>query len=103
MSSPTNDDLMREMRAMREDLQEHIETEEPVLMEARALIAAHGASALVAPRVQFINAWMEREADRKALRRAIIEKTTVAAIWAVLIYLAVMVREDLLVVIRGGH
>ena len=57
----TNEDLMREIVEIKTDLRNHIATEEPVLLEARGLIQAHGSSELVMPRVLFINAWMKRE------------------------------------------
>lgn len=92
---PSNADLLDKLVRIDERLNSHIEIEEPMLMQAKTLLDAHGDAELSRTRIAFINAWMERERQRSALRQAIIEKTTVAALWAVIVYLAFLVKEDL--------
>ena len=96
-----NEDLLREIIEIKADLKNHIQVEEPVLLEARALIVAHGSYELIGPRVAFINAWMRREEQRDALRRAIIEKTTIAAVWAIVLYVAYAIGHDIMDTLRG--
>ena len=97
----TNEDLMHAIQEIHKKLDKHIEDEEPVLDSAKILIATHGTDEMIRSRINFVNEWMERERDRKALRRAIIEKTFTGAIWALLIYLAIVIRHDLLDIVRG--
>lgn len=82
----TNEDLLREIIETRTLLTEHIRSEEPVLAEAKILLDTHGNSELVRKRIDFINVMIEREQDRKALRQAIITKTTVLVLLAVLAF-----------------
>lgn len=106
----TNEDLLyilqnidNRMSTIDNRLEEHIKDEQPVLHSAQHLIDQHGDRDEVTARIQFINGWMEREKDRKALRKAIIEKTLVGAIWALLLYLAIAVRHDLVDWIQSNH
>lgn len=75
--------------------------EEPILLKAKELLDIHGDSADMRARIAFVEAWMEREKDYAKLRRAIIEKTIVGAVWAVTIYLLVLIQQDLVAIVRG--
>lgn len=100
----SNEDLMRELRTMRDEWSEHIM---PLVGKIEELIAMHGDPIEARARIAFVGMLIEREADAKRLRRAVIEKTLVGAIWVALVYVAIMVGHDIRDVIldivrRGG-
>ena len=108
MAGVSNEDLLHEILTTRALVAEtsatlaaHIEEEGPVLTSARHMIEAHGPdSGMIRVRVAFINSWMERERDRAALRKKIIES---AAIWAILLmlgFIAYAVKDALLDIVR---
>lgn len=96
-----HDDLMEVANAIRADLRAHISEEKPILDEAKVMLATHGNPELVRARIEFINEWMEIAKERKALRRAVIEKSVVGIMWAVLVYLAFVIGHDIRDVIRS--
>jgi hypothetical protein len=101
MNETTNTDLLREITAMRAELQEHIATETPLLTNAVVALDALGNIEVIRVRVAFINMLIERENDRKVLRKAIIEKTVVGAVWAVLIYTVFAIGHDIRDIVKG--
>jgi len=102
MSEPvTNEDLLREVTEMRVELRLHIENEAPYLEKIKDLIAAHGDAKLVLARITFINLLAEREEQRKALRRAVIEKVTVVAIVALIGYVAAVLADDFREIVKS--
>ena len=100
----TNEDLMREIVEVKITLQNHIIEEKPLLASARSLIETHGDNPIVTrARIQFVNEWMVAAQDRKRLRRAIIEKSLVMAIWACIVFIAVSIQHELLTIIKGWY
>ena len=97
----SNEDLMRELVEMRTELRLHIQVEEPVLVQARALLEVHGSDELVRKRIAFINSWMEREQDYKQLRRAIIEKSLIVAILAIATFVIGAIGLEVREIVRG--
>lgn len=87
----SNEDLMRELRAMREEWGDHIL---PLVGKIEDLVTMHGDPENTRARIAFVNLLLEREADRKALRKAVIEKTLAGAIWVVLGYFVVMLGHE---------
>lgn len=96
----TIEDLMREITAMRTEFRDHAAVAVPVLERASVLLATHGDDELVRKRIAFINSWMEREADYKLLRRAVIEKTIIAALWAILVFMAIAIGSEIRDIVR---
>ena len=82
------DHLNEEIRKLRVELHENIA---PLLATVREL----GLPEQVRARVQFIELLIEREKDRTKLRRAIIEKSLIGAVWALLVFLAVAVWNEI--------
>jgi len=95
------DEILRQISEMRGELHAHLSTEKVILAKAELVASAHGDADLIATRIAFINLLMEREQDRKALRKAIIEKTVIGAIWALAIYLGLAVIHELRELVRG--
>lgn len=101
----SNADIMRELRTMRIEWTEHII---PLVGKIEELIAMHGDPIEARARIAFVGILLEREADRKRLRKAIIEKTLVGAVWVALGYMVIVVGNDIRDVIldivrRGGR
>ena len=66
-------------------LEKYIEGGEPL----RAIVREFGSVERVRVQIQFVDMMIEREKDRTMLRRAIIEKSTLGALWAVLVFMAI--------------
>lgn len=94
------DALVREIAVLSGKLDAHLENERLVLEKAQVVVTTHGAPELITSLINFVNMLMEREADRKALRKAIIEKTIIGAIWALAIYVGLAVIHELRDVVR---
>ena len=94
----TMDELHDQVVGMRAELKQHIDDESSLFAKIEEMIGAHGDMELIPVRIQFINQWMQREAeraaDRRALRKAIIEKTLSGLLWALLLYLLYAVGHD---------
>lgn len=93
--SARHEDLMMVVQGIASKLDTHINRETPVIEAARRLLDEHGEPDETRARIMFVNEWMERAKDRRALRKAIIEKTTIGAIWAILVYVAYAVGHDM--------
>ena len=98
----TNEDLMHAIQtmdsrvlAMDGKLDSHVAKEEPVLQAAQTLIDEHGTKEDVKARINFINAWMERERDRAELRKAVIKHGTLLAMTAIVIFIFRAVWSDI--------
>ena len=101
--------IYREVLEMRAELSAHIRVfSDHVEGEASAMAAYQewmlmaGPREAIRARLQFVEAWMEREKDRKALRRAVIEKSTIVALCAVLAYVGQLAWNDIQDVFRIG-
>jgi len=92
-------DLKDEIIGLRAEFRAHIDAETVLFAKFENMIGAHGATELIPVRVAYITQLMlrevERDKNRNALRRAIIEKTVAGVIWAILVYLAFAVGHDL--------
>lgn len=103
----SNEDLLKEILMTRSllastttTLEAHIEQEAPVLNAAQRIVDVHGEDHdVIRARIAFVNAWMIREAKREAardkLREAIIEKGTIMALVALVMYLASAIGHDM--------
>ena len=104
----TNEDLLVAITRIETTLDNHIATEEPVLIAAKHLSDIHGENPEeTRARIYFINQWMKREAKREeardALRRAIIEKGLVLALVAIATYLFGLMADDLQRLFTHSH
>ena len=81
----------KEIKEVRVILEKHIEDESPWLNVVHEL----GTAERVRAQVQFVEMLIEREKDRVKLRRAVIEKSTIGALWAVLIFVAVAIFNEI--------
>lgn len=104
-------DLVRQIEALRHEvsdaryeLREHIREEMPPL---RAMLQELGDPEDVRARRVFVEAWIEREKDRAALRKAIIEKGLLMALVAVLSFVAIAIGHELAALakdfVNGNH
>jgi hypothetical protein len=93
--------IENEQTAVRRELQQHILDERPLL----EVILALGTADAVRSRVLFVNLLIERELERTKLRKAIIEKTTVGAVIALLVFVGVSAWNEVVAIIRSarGH
>jgi len=95
MMAAMSDDYRRksdeEIRSLRAEFTAHVDEERPILLVAKQL----GTAEQVKARVTFIDSWIEREKDYAKLRKAIIEKTVVGAIWAVILFVAVSLGHEI--------
>ncbi len=90
---------------MRDEWAEHII---PLVSKIETLLSMHGDPNETRARIAFVGVLLEREADRKKLRKAVIEKTLVGAVWVALVYMAIVIGHDIRDVIldivrRGGR
>lgn len=76
-----------EVHAVKSELEIHIEEERPIL-------EALGDPEEIRNRIAFINLWIEREQDKAKLRKAIIEKTVIGAIWALCVFVGLAVFNE---------
>ena len=99
----TNEDLMHAIQALDAKLDLHVVDEKPVLDAAKALIAAHGTDEMIRSRISFVHAWMEREADRKALRRKILESMVLWAVIFALGFIALAISTEIREIVKDWH
>lgn len=84
--------LHEQVRAMRRELNLHVAEEMPIL---RSMLQELGTSEQVRQRRVFIELLIDRERDRKKLRTAIIEKSLLFAILALLVFIGTAIWHEL--------
>ena len=94
------DYVLKEIQALREMMLERIVEENILLEKIRMLFEIHGTNELIRVRVEFVNILMAREVDRIRLRKAIIEKSLLGAVFAILAFVAVSVQHELVAYFR---
>jgi hypothetical protein len=98
-----------DIRDIRAALQQHIKDEDGILNQIKEDIHGHvelmkelGTAEQIRARVTFVELLLEREKVKVKLHRAIIEKSLLGAVWAVVVFLIVASFNELRRHFTGG-
>jgi hypothetical protein len=92
--------ILEQVRQLRKDLHTHTLDEMPVIKRVEVMLQELGTPDQVRERRIFIEAFIDRERDRKRLRTAMIEKGLLLALVAFLVFVGQAVWHEIVAGIR---